>query len=73
MINRRSVVYVPLPEELVKGKKSKEAKLEISINVTVPRELETKKTADFIDDAIGEVANDFKKYIKKRSEKILKD
>ena len=73
MINRRAVVYAPLPEELTKGKKSKEAKLKISITVTVPRELETKKTAEFIDDAIGEVANDFKKYIKKRSEKILKE
>lgn len=71
MINRRAVIYAELPEELVKGKKSKEAKLEISINLVIPRELEGKKAVEFIDDAIDDVAKGFKKFIRKRSEKAI--
>lgn len=69
MLNRRGMVYCELPEELF-GKK-KEAKLTISIGIVVPKEMEDKKAAKFIDEQMDAVSKEFKKFIKKRSEKLL--
>jgi hypothetical protein len=70
MINRRATVYRQLPEELA-GNKAKEAKLAISINMVVPKEMEGKKATEFIDDEIDQIAKDFKKFIDKRAQKLL--
>ena len=69
MINRRGTVYVQLPPELA-GSKRKDAKMEISVNLTIPKEFESKGT-DLIDDIIDNAGDDFRKFMKKRIKKAL--
>ena len=71
MINRRANFYYNLPIELTGGTKSKEAKMTVSINMVVPKEMEGKKTMKFIDDEIDMISKDFKKFMAKRIEKLL--
>lgn len=70
MLNRRTTVYKELPDELIHGKTT-EAKLTISINMTIPKELEGKKATAFIDDEMSQIAKDFSKFIDKRADKVL--
>lgn len=72
MINRRANVYCALPEELQR-KNSKDAKMAISISMTLPKELEGKKASKFIDEQMEEVSKAFRKFIKKQSEKVISD
>lgn len=71
MINRRGTVYFQLPEELTGGKR-KDAKMEISVNMTVPKGFENKGT-DVIDEIIDDAGEKFKKFMKKRVKKELED
>lgn len=69
MINRRNTVYYELPESLVSGKR-KDAKMEMSVNLTIPKELE-KKGTKLIDRIMEEAAQEYKKFMRKQLEKLL--
>ena len=69
MLNRRSNFYVSLPDTV----KGKEAKMNVSIGLVVPKELEGKTAAeDFIDEQMEDLNKAFKKFVKKRIEKVEK-
>ncbi|WP_300943976.1 hypothetical protein [uncultured Duncaniella sp.] len=71
MINRRGTIYVQLPPELA-GNKRKDAKMVVSVNLTVPTEFEG-KGADLIDEIIDDARDAFKKFMKKRIKKALEE
>jgi len=69
-VNRSSNCYVEIPEHLLDGPKSKpEAKMQMSVNLVVPKWMDDKKTNKFISELMEDAAKEFKKYIKKRIEK----
>lgn len=68
MINRKSNVYVKLPDSLTTGK-TNEAKATISISLVLPKSIEEKKGQKFINEFMDEFADDFKKFIKKQIKK----
>ena len=75
MINRRGTIYVELPEEL-RTKSLKDASIAISISVTTtkPMEKESAKAIEkFITEQFNDVGKNFKKFIRKRIEKLLKE
>lgn len=71
MINRRGTIYVQLPPEIA-GNKRKDAKMVVSVNLTVPTEFEG-KGADLIDEIIDDAGDAFKKFMKKRIKKALEE
>lgn len=71
MINRRGTIYVQLPPELA-GNKRKDAKMVVSVNLTVPTVFEG-KGADLIDEIIDDAGDAFKKFMKKRIKKALEE
>lgn len=73
MINKSGTIYVELPEELQTPKR-KDASISISISITTTKDMEknsSKQIEKFIADATKEIGKDFKKFIRKRSEKML--
>lgn len=72
MISRSLNVYVDLPEEMVHGKKKKEARASISMNVVVPPEIE-KKAQKFLSEAADDFSDSFKKFMKKQIKKFMED
>ena len=72
MVNRRSSMYFTLPNELTGGEKSKEAKMNVSISMVLPKAME-KKSSKFIDDQMEELSKSFKKFMKKQIEKLMED
>lgn len=71
MISRSLSCYVELPNEMVEGKKKKEAKATISMNIVVPSYME-KKSQKFLSDAADDFSRSFKKFMKKQIEKYMK-
>ena len=72
MINRSLNCYVELPEAMVEGKKKKEARASISMNIVVPSYLE-KKAQSFLSDAADDFSDSFKKFMKKQIKKYMED
>lgn len=69
MINRKSNVYIKLPDTLVTGK-TNEAKATISVSLVLPKSIDEKKGQKFIETTMDEFADDFKKFIKKQIKKL---
>lgn len=67
-INRSANVYCKLPEEVVDGHGSSEAKASISMNIVAPKSFE-KRMQKFMDDQTDAFNKAFKKAIKKAIEK----
>ena len=73
MINKSGTIYVELPSELQTSKR-KDASISISIGITTSKEMERcsiKAIEKFIAEETSQIGKDFKKFIKKRAEKML--
>lgn len=70
-INRSQTTYVKLPEMLQTSTLS-EAKIQASLNITVPKELE-KKAKKIMEDIHDEIAAEFKEAMKKAIRKCRED
>lgn len=70
MVNRRTTIYAQLPEGMFKPNQS-EAKLSVSLNLVMPKELAgTKKTDELMADLMNACEKEFNSFIKKRLKKM---
>lgn len=73
MVNRRANCYYQLPPSVTGANKQSEAKLSISFNIVVPKSLEGSKLDKVVNEMIETCEKIFKKYIKKRIEKMSEE